>query len=62
MADVETRNHYRFRELLGNDAIYDRLEDVMRHYRQEFNVAAPSKHSDPTPEGTVRARDEDVAG
>jgi sulfate permease, SulP family len=49
MADVETRNHYRFRELLGNDAIYDRLEDVMRHYRQEFNVAAPSKHSDPTP-------------
>ena len=40
MEDVKTRNHYRFRELLGNDAIYDRLEDVMKHYRQEFNVAS----------------------
>ena len=49
MDDLKTRTHYRFLELLGEDAHYDKLEDVMKQYRQQFNVAAPSKWSDNTP-------------
>jgi MFS superfamily sulfate permease-like transporter len=49
MDDVKTRTHYRFRELLGEDGHYDKLEDVLKQYRQQFNVAAPSKRSDKTP-------------
>jgi len=49
MDDVKTRTHYRFLELLGEDAHYDELEDVLKQYRQQFNVAAPSKRSDKTP-------------
>jgi sulfate permease, SulP family len=46
MEDVKNRSRYRFRELLGDDAQYDRIEDVLKHYRQQFDVTAPSKQSD----------------
>jgi high affinity sulfate transporter 1 len=49
MDDVKTRTHYRFRELLGEDGHYDKLEDVLKQYQQQFNVTAPSKQSDKTP-------------
>jgi len=49
MDDVKTRTHYRFRELLGEGAHYENLEDVLKQYRQQFNVAAPSQRSDKTP-------------
>jgi SulP family sulfate permease len=49
MDDVKNRTHYRFLELLGEDAHYDKLEDVLKQYRQQFNVAAPSNRSDKTP-------------
>ena len=35
MEDVKTRTDYRFQELFGEDAFYDRLEDVVRQYRQQ---------------------------
>jgi hypothetical protein len=54
MDDVKTRTRYRFRELIGEDAHYERLEDVLNQYRQQFNVAAPSKQSDQTPGGEDR--------
>jgi MFS superfamily sulfate permease-like transporter len=40
--DVKTSALYRFEELFGKDAFYDRLEDVMKQYRQQFNVPVPS--------------------
>jgi MFS superfamily sulfate permease-like transporter len=49
--DLKTRTAYHFKELLGADAFYDHLEDVMKQYRQQFNVAAPAKPSDATPAG-----------
>jgi hypothetical protein len=55
MEEVKTRTAYRFRELFGEDAFYDRLEDVVRQYRRQFNVAAPSRRSDPTPGGVDRS-------
>lgn len=36
--NLETRTAYHFKELLGADAFYDHLEDVMRQYRKEFNL------------------------
>ncbi len=39
MEDVKTNTRYRFRELLGADVFYDRLEDVVRQYRQQFNIS-----------------------
>ncbi|MCX6929198.1 MAG: SulP family inorganic anion transporter, partial [Verrucomicrobia bacterium] len=38
MEDVKTRTRYRLRELFGEDAHYDRLEDVLKQYRQQFNL------------------------
>ena len=49
MDDLNTRSRYRFWELIGEDAHYDRLEDVVKQYRKEFNIAAPPRHSDQTP-------------
>ena len=49
MDDLNTRARYRMWELIGEDAHYDRLEDVVRQYRQKFNIAPPPKHSDQTP-------------
>ena len=54
MEDVKAHARYRLNEVFGEDAFYDRLEDVMEQYRQRFNVAAPSKQSDPTPGGVDR--------
>ena len=49
MDDVKTRTPYRFRELIGEDAHFDRLEDVLKQYRDQFNVAAPREQSDENP-------------
>jgi MFS superfamily sulfate permease-like transporter len=49
--DLKTRTAYHFKEVLGADAFYDHLEDVMKQYRQQFNVAAPAKPRDATPAG-----------
>jgi len=52
MEDLKGKAHYQLRELFGEDAFYDHLEDVMKQYRQQFNLPAPSKRSDPTSEVT----------
>ena len=49
--DLKTRTAYHFKELLGADAFYDHLEDVVKQYRQQFNLPVPAKRSDPIPEG-----------
>jgi MFS superfamily sulfate permease-like transporter len=49
MDDLNTRARYRMWELIGEDAHYARLEDVLKLYRQTFNVAPPPEHTDPTP-------------
>jgi len=49
MEDVKTSTRYNFKQLLGEDAFYDKLEDVVKQYRQQFNLAAPSRQSDTTP-------------
>jgi MFS superfamily sulfate permease-like transporter len=54
VTDLTTRTAYHFKELLGADAFYDHLEDVVKQYRQQFNLPAPSKRSDPAPEGVDR--------
>lgn len=41
MEDLKTKpTRDLFRELLGEDAFFDRLKDVVKQYRQKFNVAA----------------------
>ena len=47
--DRETRTAYHFKELFGMDAFYGHLEDVVKQYRQQLNIAVPSKQPDPTP-------------
>jgi hypothetical protein len=54
MEDIKGKARYQLRELFGEDAFYDHLEDVMKQYRQQFNLPVPSKQSDPTPEGVGR--------
>ncbi len=49
MDDLNTRARYKMWELIGEDAHYDRLEDVVKQYRQTFNIAPPPTHSDSTP-------------
>ena len=46
MDDLNTRSGYRFWELIGEDAHYGRLEDVVKQYRKELNIAPPPKRSD----------------
>ena len=41
--DLETRTAYHFKELLGADAFYDHLEDVVKQYRQQFDLPLPAK-------------------
>jgi len=48
--DLKTRTSYQFKELLGADAFYDHLEDVVKQYRQQFNLPVPLKRSAPAPE------------
>jgi SulP family sulfate permease len=43
MDDVKAHTRYRLKELIGEDAFYDRLEDVVKQYRQQLNAAAPSQ-------------------
>ncbi len=42
MEDLKTHTRDNLRELLGADAFYDRLKDVVKDYRQKFNSATPS--------------------
>ena len=43
MADLKGKARYQLRELFGKDAFYDHLEDVMKQYRQQFNLPVPSR-------------------
>lgn len=43
MDDIKAHTRYRLKELIGEDAFYDRLEDVVKQYRQQFSLAAASK-------------------
>ena len=54
MEDLKAASRYRIKDVFGEDAFYDSLDDVMRQYRQQFNLPVPSKSSDPTPEGVDR--------
>jgi len=51
--ELKTRTAYHFKELLGGDAFYDHLEDVVKQYRQQFNLPVPAMHSDPSPGGAA---------
>lgn len=42
MEDLKTHTSDRLRELFGADAFYDRLKDVVKQYRQTFNISASS--------------------
>jgi high affinity sulfate transporter 1 len=46
-----TQTRYQLKDLLGADAFYDHLEDVVTEYRRQFNIVAPAKPSDATPTG-----------
>jgi SulP family sulfate permease len=54
MEEFKCKARYQLRELLGEDAFYDHLEDVVKQYRQQFNLPVPSRRSDPTPEAVDR--------
>jgi SulP family sulfate permease len=41
--DLKTRTAYHFKELFGADAFYDHLEDVVKQYRQQFNLPVASQ-------------------
>jgi len=52
---LRDKAHYQLRELIGQDAFYEHLEDVVREYRRQFNLPVPDRHSPPAPsEGTER--------
>lgn len=40
MEDLKGHAHYRLRELFGEEAFYDHLDDVVKQYRQQFNLPA----------------------
>jgi len=42
MGELKSKARYRFNELLGEDAFYDHLEDVVKQYRREFKLPIPS--------------------
>ena len=46
--DLNSRSRYQFWELIGEDAHYDRLEDVVREYKKTFSIAPPPMHPAPT--------------
>jgi hypothetical protein len=54
MEDLKSKAGYRFKELLGADAFYDHLEDVVRQFRKQFNLPVASLYPDPAPEGVGR--------
>jgi len=41
MVDVGEESRYRLQELFGEDAFYDRLDDVLKGYRQQPDTAGP---------------------
>jgi MFS superfamily sulfate permease-like transporter len=49
MEDLKSTARYRLNELLGDDAFYDHLEDVVRAYRKQFNLPLPSAGSGTDP-------------
>jgi hypothetical protein len=50
MEDLKSTARYRLNELLGDDAFYDHLEDVVRAYRKQFNLPLPSAGSGTDPQ------------
>jgi MFS superfamily sulfate permease-like transporter len=54
MEDFKSKARYQLRELFGEDAFYDHLEDVVKQYRQQFNLPVPPRRSDPAPGGVDR--------
>lgn len=48
MEDLKSKAGDQLRELFGEDAFYDDLEDVVRQYRERFAGAAPSLPRDPS--------------
>ena len=49
MDDLKSQTRYRFQELLGKEAFYDHLEDVVKQYRQQFDGGAPAGPPTVTP-------------
>jgi high affinity sulfate transporter 1 len=47
MEDLKSTARYRFKELLGEDAFFHHLEDVLQQYRQQFKL--PTLPRDPPP-------------
>ena len=42
MEDLKAASRYRIKDVFGEDAFYDSLDDVMRQYRQQFKIEDPS--------------------
>ena len=38
MEDLNAMSRYRMKDVFGEDAFYDHLEDVVKQYRQQFNL------------------------
>jgi len=56
MEDFKGKARYQLRELFGEDAFYDHLEDVVKQYRGQFNLPVPAQRSEPIPvEGAGRS-------
>ncbi|HUO10575.1 MAG TPA: SulP family inorganic anion transporter [Phycisphaerae bacterium] len=49
--NAKSRTAYHFQELLGADAFYDHLEDVVKQYRLQFNAPSSSSSAGVNPEG-----------
>jgi high affinity sulfate transporter 1 len=47
--DLKTDIRGQLRELFGADSFYDRLGDVVKRYRLQFNLAPPANRPDTTP-------------
>ena len=43
MEDLNATSRYRMKDLFGDDAFFDHLEDVMKQYRQQFKIAEPPR-------------------
>ena len=43
MEDIKTHARYRLKDVFGEDALYDHLEDVVKQYRQQFKIADPAR-------------------
>jgi len=55
MEDLKSKARYRLNELLGEEAFYDHLEDVVKEYRRQFNVPVVSDKSAPAAVGPGRS-------